>query len=387
MKRNFKKADNFQAAIPEIEKKIGYTFKDKALLLQAFTRTSFCNENIGEGGIKYQSNEVLEFFGDSVLGTAIISVFMKDLSERYEFGIRTELGEGDFSNIKSKLSDKKNLSERIEELGLYKYFRMGEGDRKLGIEREMSVMEDLFESIVGAVYIDSGMNIGAVIRTVSVMLDVKKYIGSSTRDKKTTIQSYKNALQEWCADKKRRLPPPVYKTVGESGPDHKKIYERACYIGDRLYAVGRGKNQKLADSDAAEKTLAILTEEAQPKPKMPDPEAERKLKEYSRSQHITSPTFRDLGEAENSTPQRRQYSVMCLFSGVETTATAEDKSLARCAAAEKALILVKNKNKHEHKKHVEEGPKRRSDSAKDGLRVNKTAKKRAPHKMIRKEKI
>ena len=92
--------------IAEIEKKIGYTFKDKSLLIQAFTRTSFCNEINLSSKVKYHSNEVLEFFGDGVLSLSIISFLLKECTERYEHGIKTELGEGDFSNIKSKLSDK-----------------------------------------------------------------------------------------------------------------------------------------------------------------------------------------------------------------------------------------------------------------------------------------
>ena len=101
------KKDIFPTCLPEIEKIIGYTFRDKSLITQAFTRTSFCNENGGA----YQSNEVLEFIGDSVLSVSIITFLMDMHAERYEHGIRTVFGEGDFSNIKSKLSDKKNLSE------------------------------------------------------------------------------------------------------------------------------------------------------------------------------------------------------------------------------------------------------------------------------------
>ena len=102
---------NFRKYIPEIEKTIDYTFRDKSLLKQAFTRTSFCNEHSKESEIPYESNEVLEFFGDSVLSAAIITLLLKEHTKKYEHGIKTKLKEGDFSNIKSKLSDKKNLSE------------------------------------------------------------------------------------------------------------------------------------------------------------------------------------------------------------------------------------------------------------------------------------
>ena len=192
---------DFDKSVGEIEKIIGYTFKDKSLLRQAFTRTSYCNEHKSVDGVRLQSNEVLEFFGDGVLSVAIISFMLRQCTERYAHGIKTDLTEGDFSNIKSKLSDKKNLSARAMALGLGKYLNMGEGDAKLGIEKEPSVMEDLFESIIGAIYVDCGMSIPTVMRVVEKMLDVGEYIS-----KTPPIQSAKNALQEWCADKKRRLP-------------------------------------------------------------------------------------------------------------------------------------------------------------------------------------
>lgn len=248
---------NFDKNIPEIEKRIGYTFKDKSLLRQAFTRTSFCNEHKMSVGAKYQSNEVLEFFGDSLLSAAIVTLLMEDFAKRYEHGISTDLNEGDFSNIKSKLSDKRNLSLATERLGLQAYLLMGEGDAKLHVECEPSVMEDLFESIIGAIYIDSDKDMHTLISSVARMLDVKDYL----TENKPPIQSYKNALQEWCADKKHRREPPVYKTISESGPDHKKTYERACYIGDKIYGVGYGKNQKLADGMAAEIALKALISE------------------------------------------------------------------------------------------------------------------------------
>ena len=147
--------DNFDESAEKIERIIGYRFRDRSLLMQAFTRTSFCNERNRSEKIKYQSNEVLEFFGDTVLSAAVITYFIKEHTERYARGVRTGLGEGDFSNIKSKLCDKTNLSRAVRQLGLEKHLRMGEGDKKLGVASEPSVMEDLFESIVGAVFIDS----------------------------------------------------------------------------------------------------------------------------------------------------------------------------------------------------------------------------------------
>lgn len=326
---------NFNKYIPLIEQKIGYAFKDKSLITQAFTRSSFCNENRSRGGKEYMSNEVLEFFGDSVLSTAIISMMLRDKTERYEHGVYTKLNEGDFSNIRSKLSDKRNLSKSMAALGLQKYLRMGEGDEKLGIENEPSVMEDLFESIVGAVYIDCGMDISRVITVVSGMLDVSTYFSGEA----TPIQSYKNALQEWCADKKHRLPAPVYKTLSESGPDHKRVYERAVIIGDRTVATGTGKNQKLADSSAAEAALEILKKESRNDQKV-NLELLSALKMHAAKHKQPSPEFRDLGETPASTVREREYMIECRCMGVSATATGKSKQEARALAAGRVLSAL-----------------------------------------------
>ena len=368
----------------EIEKKIGYTFKDKSLLTQAFTRTSFCNEINPTVKVKYHSNEVLEFFGDGVLSLSIITFLLKECTERYEHGIRTELGEGDFSNIKSKLSDKQNLSKSMKALGLEKHLLMGEGDAKLGIQNEPSVMEDLFESIVGAIFIDSGMNIQAVIDSVSGMLDMAVYT-----EKQKVTQSAKNALQEWCADKKRRLPAPRYETLSEDGPDHKKTYMRGCYIGDKLMGRGIGKNFKLADAAAAEDALkALMAKEEQnlktkvvkTEPKatkqVQKPEQEKTsapakieavapvdqtaseskklpttvasaamlIKDYAQKNKKLSPAFKDLGERRNG--QNTECAVECSFADESAVGIGKTRTEAREAAclliAEK-LGLVKKK--------------------------------------------
>lgn len=335
---------DFNKHIKEIEEKIGYSFKDKSLLRQAFTRTSFCNENKGESGLKYQSNEVLEFFGDSVLSAAIVTLLMRDFAKRYEYGIETDLHEGDFSNIKSKLSDKKNLSLATKNMGLQKFLQMGGGDKKLGVENEPSVMEDLFESIIGAIYIDCGNDVKTVIRSVSKMLDVQEYLKAKNNP---PIQSFKNALQEFCADKQHPYPAPVYKTLSESGPDHKKTYERACFIGEKVYGVGVGKNQKLADAMAAEKALSALTEIFNQKSQKDD--AAKKLKEYAAKSKLPSPEFRDRGETARSNEKTREYAVECRFSGLCATGVSSDKRNAKNIAAKKVLTEIE-KQKTEKKK-------------------------------------
>jgi ribonuclease-3 len=245
---------DFCKHIPEIENKIGYTFRDKSLLKQAFTRGSYCNEINKREHENYKSNEVLEFFGDSVLSAAIVTALIKKKTERYSHGISADLNEGDFSNIRSKLADKKNLSDNISRLGLEEYLIMGEGDKKLEIWRERSVREDLFEALIGAIYIDSEFNTGAVISSVVLMLDLSVYLSKE----RSVSKSAKNALQEWCADKRRRLPPPEYRLIGEEGPDHDKLYTVEVSVDSRILGRGKGRNVKAAESAAAERALEAI---------------------------------------------------------------------------------------------------------------------------------
>ena len=334
---------NFDENIRKIERTIAYTFRDKSILKQAFTRPSFCNEH----GSQYQSNEILEFFGDSVLSAAIITLLLREHTEKYSHGIKTKLTEGDFSNIKSKLSDKKNLSESTARLGLEEYLLMGEGDEKLGIKKEPSVMEDLFESIIGAIYIDSGENMNAVMTSVAAMLDVKTYLS----EKAAPMQSFKNALQEWCADKNHRRGVPVYKTVSESGPDHKKTFERACYIDGKLYGTGIGKNQKIADTLAAEAALATLNAELAKSGSAETENVMQRLKDIARQRKKPGPEFRDLGETKVSTAQNREYSVECRFIDKTAVGTGAGKREAKENAASKMLSLFEKKPLHRNAPH------------------------------------
>ena len=317
---------SFTKNIEHIEKTLGYTFRDKSLLTQAFTRASYCNEN-SKGNLKYSSNEVLEFFGDSVLSTAIVTLLLKGKTRKHEYGIFTELNEGDFSTIRSNLSDKTNLSATTKALGLEKYLLMSRGDQKLDIGKEPSVMEDLYESIIGAIYIDSGMDLGVVISVVERTLDVSSYVSNGGAPKKNA----KNLLQEWCDDKKHRLPHPEYKVLSAVGPDNKKTYECGVYIGEKLYGKGVGKNQKLAEAEAAKLALELLQAEAR-QPKVDAATVAQKLRELSSKNKVPSAEYRDLGETENSTVNVKEYAIECRFMGKTAEGRGLSKQDARAAA-------------------------------------------------------
>ncbi len=239
------------AQLKRIEKIIGYKFKNPALLRQAFTRSSYVNE-MGQSRTPSDtdSNEVLEFIGDSVLSTALVSILTRRYATLGKRGLESRFTEGDLSIIKSNLSDKRALSEIVAGLGIAELMRVSRGDRTSEIYRTASPQEDLFESIIGAVALDCGMDLGVIIPIVEHLDDPERLILRTAPDKDP-----KSTLKEHC--EKRRLSY-SFALVGESGPDHAKEYTVECAVDGRVLGSGVGKSKKLAERAAAEAALANL---------------------------------------------------------------------------------------------------------------------------------
>lgn len=326
----------FTHHIPHIEQLIGYTFRDKSLLCQAFTRSSFCNEQTPHAGKEErQSNEVLEFFGDAALSVAIITDLIGRYLTRYVYGVRTKFSEGDFTLIKSHLSDKTNLSASMKKLGLADYLLLGEGDRKLGTAYQPSVMEDLFESIVGAVYIDCGMKMETVSGVVSRMLDTSWYLSEDM-----ALASPKGELQEFCADKRRRLPPPQY----ESQPQRAGLFCEVCRVGERVFAPGYGKNRKAAQTEAARNALDVLRQEWEAKVVAPAPDAAHTpvalLVSYAARRGLAAPRFTQAAETSNSSARAKEYIVYATFGGRTESGVGRSKQAAKQACAQAHLVAL-----------------------------------------------
>lgn len=162
--------------ILDIEGKIAYSFKDKTLLAQAFTRKSFANEHHG------LHNEVLEFYGDAIVGMSVTK-YMFGRYSNYKVGqayISTRT-EGELSNTRQKRVSSTFLASRIRALGIEKYLLMGKGDIKLAIEDVESVLEDLFESIVGAVFVDNNGDLNKSVEFATSLLSLEED-GASIED-------------------------------------------------------------------------------------------------------------------------------------------------------------------------------------------------------------
>lgn len=168
-----------------VQGQIGYTFKNLDLLNQAFTRRSYSEENGGE------NNEVLEFIGDKVLDLAVVKILTDKFGKIENNEFVCSYTEGDLTKLKSRMVEKRTLSHRIDELGFAELLLMGNSDIKNNVSNEMSVKEDLFEAIIGAVTIDSGWNYSVIHSVVEAMLIPEDFFKEDSDD------NYVRLIYDW----------------------------------------------------------------------------------------------------------------------------------------------------------------------------------------------
>lgn len=233
-------------AILAIEETIGYEFNDKQLLSQAFTRSSYHYEHPED-----QDNEVLEFIGDSVLSLIVVDGLVDRYTDKDGSGLYTTLDEGEFSSLRSFVVSKSFLSKKMGKLDLQKYLRMSIGDETQGVENGLSVMEDLFESLIGAIYLDTKRNLQKTKKVILPLLEFNSEFDEL--DGKIKI-SYKNLVQEWCDSYGCDKPRYITQQKSDGFISH-------CIIDDcNIDEIGEGHNGKEAEKHAAEIVYLRLEE-------------------------------------------------------------------------------------------------------------------------------
>ena len=178
--------------IEEIEKKIGYTFQNKALLEQAFVRRGYSAERGG------QNNEVLEFIGDAVLYSAVTRLMMERFGTVAEDAdapkyFCTKYNEGEFTEMRKDLVQKAALSKAMDALGFHAYLVMGKGETEENVQNEASVKADLFEAVLGAVALDCDWDMGVLTKVVLNTTDFADYF---THAKEHLLRLWKARLIE-----------------------------------------------------------------------------------------------------------------------------------------------------------------------------------------------
>jgi len=221
-----------------LEEKIGYRFRDRELLLTALTHSSYANEKHGVS----ESYERLEFLGDSILGYVTA-----DFLYRHE----PPLPEGRMTRLRAELVCEVSLHKTALHLGLGRYMRLGRGEEHTGGRERPSILADMVEAVIAALYLDSGMAEARRFIMARVLNDVQ--FGDSHRG-----GDYKTQLQEVVQRKSNQVI--SYRQVGESGPDHDKTFTFEVLINGVVSGQGSGKTKKEAEQMAACKALETYRE-------------------------------------------------------------------------------------------------------------------------------
>mgnify|MGYP000638297460 CR=1 FL=1 len=219
-------------ALTRLSKKLGYTFNNTDLLLQALTHRS----------AKGTHNERLEFLGDSILGFVIAEVLYQQFPSH---------DEGDLTRMRSSLVRGVTLAEIGRGFNLGEYLILGPGELKSGGHRRDSILEDAVEAIIGAVYLDSD-NDTAKALVLSWFADRLEIIkpGNEQKDPKTRLQEYLQAKQ---------LPLPKYDVLSIEGSAHEQLFKVSCKVTDlKNSIVGQGGSRRIAEQEAAAQALKLL---------------------------------------------------------------------------------------------------------------------------------
>jgi ribonuclease-3 len=219
----------------DFEKKIEITFKDKNLLMQAFTHRSYINEN---GGAPMTHNERLEFLGDAVL-ELIVTDFLYKKYPNYT--------EGELTAIRSALVNAIIISEIASDIGMNDYLLLSKGEAKDHGKARQYILANTYEAVIGAMYLDQGYDVVDKFIIKTLLPKCEEIVKNKLwRDAKSLVQE---KAQEFVQVT------PLYKVLHESGPDHNKHFTVGIYFGKELIAEGKGKSKQEAEQKAAEAAL------------------------------------------------------------------------------------------------------------------------------------
>ncbi len=229
--------NKFKKSIERAEKKIKITFTNKDILLNSLTHTSYLAEK-KEGLI---TNERLEFLGDSVLGVIIT----KELYDRFP-----DFTEGDLAKLRANIVNSETLASVAEILDIGPEIIMGRGTVQSGGRSTVSILENAFEAIVGAIFLDKGFP------------ETKRFILNNFDEiinKKSKLKDFsdaKTALQEKAVDLIGTRP--IYQIIEERGPYHDRMFVSQVRIDNKVYGTGEGKSKKKAEQQAALEAIKKL---------------------------------------------------------------------------------------------------------------------------------
>lgn len=219
-----------------IEERIQYGFSNKSLLLNALTHSSYANENRGRS---CESNERLEFLGDSVLGLVVADAL---------YGRFPDMPEGRMTRLRAQLVCEESLHHVATQIGLGEYIRLGKGEEHTGGRTRTSILADAVEALIAAMYLDGGMEVSRAFIT--------RYILTALDGQMPGFGDSKTELQELVQRKSGSVL--AYELLSESGPDHDKTFTSQVSLNGKPIGSGSGRTKKEAEQAAARAALRDL---------------------------------------------------------------------------------------------------------------------------------
>ena len=230
----------FEEDIKAFENRIGYHFKDKSLIKLALTHSSYANE-VKTG--KRVNNERLEFLGDAVLELGI---------SEYIYRVFSEMPEGELTKLRAGVVCESSLAKRAREYNISEYILLGKGEETSRHNMRDSILADAFEAIIGAIYLDSGFEtakeflLKSLAGYIEEIKDNFRILDCKTRLQEIIQKNGHNVL--------------TYEIVGESGPDHNKVFYSNVSLNGEVVGKGEGHSKKEADQAAAMDALKAIGE-------------------------------------------------------------------------------------------------------------------------------
>ncbi len=231
--------EELRAKLALIEEKLNYSFINKELLVLSFVHRSFFNEN---KNLTSQNNERLEFLGDSVLGLIVSD---------YLYAYLPQEAEGHLSHLRSHIVEAGSCSQLLAQLDVAQYILLGKGERMNDGRGRDTILADLFEALIGAIYLDGGLPAAKEFFFDHYSTTLMDCLAKPLRNWKAELQDY---------SQKKHQKPPVYRILKELGPDHSKTFQVIVCVGDVDIAEGEGSSKKEAEQAAAENALNKLGE-------------------------------------------------------------------------------------------------------------------------------
>ncbi|MCK5026955.1 MAG: ribonuclease III [Candidatus Pacebacteria bacterium] len=221
----------------EFENKLGFSFSNKKLLKEAFTHRSYINENRGCG---WPHNERLEFLGDAVLELVVTD---------YLYHKYPEETEGDLTSYRAALVNTQSISEGASMWNMNDYLLLSKGEAKDEGKARQYILADMFEAMIGAIYIDKGYEVAQEFIAKSLFHKTEEMVRKGLwKDAKSNFQEKAQEMENVT---------PAYRIISEEGPDHDKRFTVGVFLGEEKIAEGRGRSKQDAEQKAAEGALEV----------------------------------------------------------------------------------------------------------------------------------